>query len=99
METDLELIDNKEKKQYEFHIDGYTPRIEYIKSKNDEIYLTHTEVPSALEGRGIGTQLVEKALIDIKKQNLRLVPLCTFVATYIKRHPEWREIILRGINV
>ncbi len=45
MTENYELIDNEEKHQYEFHVEGYVPRIEYIKSLNGEIYLTHTEVP------------------------------------------------------
>lgn len=96
---DYTLIDNKEKKQYEFHIEKYTPKIEYIKSETGEIYLTHTEVPVALEGQGIGSQLIKKALEDIKSQGLRLVPLCPFVAGYIQKNPEWRSIVMRGINV
>lgn len=96
---DYTLIDNKEKKQYEFHIGEYMPKIEYIKSETGEIYLTHTEVPVALEGQGIGSQLIKKALEDIKSQGLRLVPLCPFVAGYIQKHPEWRSIVMRGINI
>ncbi len=94
-----ELIDNVGKHQYEFHIEGYIPKIEYIKTNVGEIYLTHTEVPVALEGRGIGSQLIEKALVDIETQGLRLVPLCPFVAGYIKKHPEWKRIVMRGINI
>ena len=63
MTENYELIDNEEKHQYEFHVEGYVPRIEYIKSLNGEIYLTHTEVPAALGGHGIGSQLAEKVLI------------------------------------
>jgi predicted GNAT family acetyltransferase len=99
MTEDYELIDNKERRQYEFHIEKYTPRIEYIKSSNGEIYLTHTEVPPALNGRGIGSLLVEKSLKDIEDQGLRLVPLCPFVAAYIHKHPEWKRIVLRGVHV
>lgn len=87
-----ELIDNKERHQYEFHVEKYTPRIEYIKSINGEIFLTHTEVPAGLGGRGIGSQLVEKTLQDIERQQLRLVPLCPFIAGYIHKHPEWRRM-------
>ena len=54
MET-YPFTDNTEKKQYELHVGNLTPKIEYIKNKNGEIYLTHTEVPSALEGKGIGS--------------------------------------------
>ena len=83
MTENYELIDNEEKHQYEFHVEGYVPRIEYIKSLNGEIYLTHTE----------------KVLTDIERQGLRLVPLCPFVAGYIHKHPEWKRIVLRGIHI
>lgn len=60
------LIDNVALHQYEFRIGDLIPRIEYIKTKNGEIYLTHTEVPSALEGKGVGSSLVRLALEDIE---------------------------------
>lgn len=94
-----ELINNTEDTQYEFHVGKYIPKIEYILSNNGEIYLTHTEVPIALEGQGIGKQLVEKVLKDIESKGYRLVPLCPFVAGYIQKNPEWRRIVMKGINV
>ncbi len=93
-----ELINNAEKKRYEFHIDGLMPIIEYILA-GQKIFLTHTEVPAGLEGRGIGSALVRQVLEDVERQDLTLVPLCPFVAGYIKRHPEWRKLVLKGINV
>ncbi len=95
---DYTLIDNAEAKRYEFKIDGHTPIIEYIKAK-EKIYLTHTEVPNELAGKGIGTALVKQALEDIKAKGLTLVPLCPFVALYLKRHPEWKALVLKGINI
>jgi len=95
---DLQLIDNEEAKRYEIHVDGLVPRIEYIKAK-EKIYLTHTEVPKGLEGKGIGTALVKAVLEDIDKKGLTLVPLCPFVALYLKRHPEWKKLVLKGINI
>ncbi|MCF6297554.1 MAG: N-acetyltransferase [Flavobacteriaceae bacterium] len=92
------LIDNIEKKQYEFHIEEHIPRIEYIKAQNN-IYLTHTEVQQKLTGKGVGTALVKQVLQDIKEKNLTLIPLCPFVAMYIKRNPEWKELVLKGINI
>lgn len=94
-----ELIDHTEARQYEFRIGNLVPRIEYIKSKNGEIYLTHTEVPAGLEGKGVGSALVAQALADIERRQLRLVPLCPFVAAYIQRHPEWKRIVMKGINI
>lgn len=99
MEIDYELINNEKKRRYEFQVEGKIAFIDYMVSVNQEIYFTHTEVPLSLGGRGIGTQLVEKALIDIKGKGLKLMPLCPFVAKYIKVHPEWKEIVVQGVNI
>ncbi|MGM5629426.1 GNAT family N-acetyltransferase [Apibacter raozihei] len=92
--SEYELIDNTENNQYEIQIGRFTPRIEYIKT-DDEIYLTHTEVPMELEGRGVGSGFLEQVLIDIDKQGLRLVPMCPFVAGYLKKHPEWKRLVVK----
>lgn len=89
-----QVINNTEKNQYEMHIPPYTALIAYTMRSN-EIVLYHTEVPEALEGQGIGSELVLQALEDIEKTGYRLIPLCPFVAAYIKRHPEWRRLVLR----
>jgi predicted GNAT family acetyltransferase len=90
-----ELIDNQDENQYEFRIGKHIAKIEYIKTKNNEIYLTHTETPIALEGKGIASALVKEVLEDIKAKGLRLVPLCPFVVSYIQKHPEWRDLVIR----
>lgn len=95
---EYKLIDNQEQKQYEFHVENHIVKIEYIKAQT-QIYLTHTEVPTALEGKGIGSAIVKQVLQDIKEKDLTLVPLCPFVAAYIKRHPEWRNLVLKGVNL
>ncbi|NDV79192.1 GNAT family N-acetyltransferase [Dysgonomonas sp. 511] len=96
---DFELIDNTDENRYEFRVNKHIAKIEYIKTNNGEIYLTHTEVPTALEGQGIGSQLVEKVLADVDRKGLRLIPLCPFVAGYIKKHPDWKRIVMRGVNI
>lgn len=93
-----QLIDNEEKKRYEFRLPEHTPFIEYIRTK-DKIYLTHTEVPVALEGQGIGTELVKQALEEVKENDWTLVPLCPFVAGYLKKYPEYKALVLKGINI
>lgn len=99
MENNYDLINNKISKQYEFHIDRYVPLIEYIVNEEGKVYLTHTEVPRAIGGKGIGTQLVVQTLRDIETHGQKVVPLCPFVAGYIKKNPEWRRIVAPGINI
>ncbi len=96
--SNYKLINNVEKHQYEFHIEKFTPKIEYIETK-DEIYLTHTEVPAELGGRGIATDLVEQVLKDIENKKLKVVPLCSYVAGYIKKHPDWKSLVKKEINL
>ena len=91
---DYQLINNETDKQYEFHIDGFVPRIVYTKS-GDKIYLTHIEVSKELGGRGIASSLVKSVLEDIQQKGLSLIPLCPFVIKYIRRHPEWEPLVFK----
>jgi predicted GNAT family acetyltransferase len=56
--------------------------------------LTHTEVPYAYEGQGVGSQLVEKALGELRREGKKVIPSCSFVAAYIRRHPKWNDIVV-----
>lgn len=98
MSPSLDLIDNTEQKQYEVHIGSEMSRVEYIRA-GDKIYLTHTEVPASLAGKGIGSALIGAVLSDVKEKGLTLVPLCPFVALYLQRNPEWKELVLKGIKI
>lgn len=64
-----------------------------------KIFLTHTEVPKSLEGKGIGSVIVKLAYENIKARELKLVPLCPFVAAYVKRHPEWKKILASDVKL
>ncbi len=94
-----EFILNEEKKRFELHVDGHIAFIEYIISKDDTIFLTHTEVPKSLSGRGVGSKIVELALNFVKEKKYGLAPLCPFVAKYITKHTEWKSILAKGYNV
>ena len=54
---------------------------------------THTEVPESLEGRGVGSKLIAGALDDVRHRNLKIVPECPFVASYVQRHPEVQDLL------
>jgi predicted GNAT family acetyltransferase len=57
------------------------------------VVLVHTEVAPSAEGIGIGSRLVEEALDDIRARGLHVVPLCPFVAAYIRRHPDHADLV------
>jgi predicted GNAT family acetyltransferase len=56
--------------------------------------LVHTDVHPRHEGEGLGSRLVGGALDDIRGSGLHVVPLCPFVASYIRRHPEYEDLVV-----
>lgn len=91
-ETSVNVVDNQQTKRYEAVLDGSLAFIEYRPVAN-ALMLTHTEVPEAFEGRGVGSALVKFALHDIRERGLRVVPMCPFVAAYLRRHPEEVDLV------
>jgi len=61
--------------------------------QGDVLLFTHTEVPVALEGRGIAAALVQAALDWARAEGLRVRPLCSYVATYMRRHPQTQDLL------
>ena len=93
----LPLLKNEVAKQFEMEVGGQTAVIVYLEH-HFTITLLHTEVPSALEGKGVATAIIEKTLVYLEKNHFRLIPLCPFVAAYIKRHPEWKMILDKSVR-
>ena len=61
--------------------------------EGNTIYFVHTDVPVALEGQGIGGQLAKAGLEYARENGLRIVARCPFVAGYLKRHPEYADLV------
>ena len=57
------------------------------------VMLPHTEVEEGHEGEGLGSQLARAALDDIRAQGKQVMPMCPFIAAYIRRHPEYNDLI------
>ena len=96
--SEFEVIDNKVFSQYEMRINGYLAKIEYS-NKSGKIFLIHTEIPEELSGRGIASHLAKEAFKIIEKEKLTLVPMCSFIKTYIRKHPEYMELVAPGIQL
>ena len=90
---------NPDNKRFELILEGNTAFINYILNDKGVMYLTHTEVPEALEGKGIGNKIVREALSYIKENNYKLAPLCPFVAAFLKRHREYQSLLAEGFNI
>lgn len=54
---------------------------------------THTEVLPQFEGQGFGSKLARFALDEARKRGLNAVPVCPFIAGYIRKHAEYRDLV------
>jgi hypothetical protein len=88
----IKVENNQEARRFETEVNGYLAVAEYQLS-GDQMFLTHTEVPRPIGGRGVANKLVKTALDYARDNQLRVVPLCSFVSAYIRRHPETKTLL------
>jgi predicted GNAT family acetyltransferase len=87
-----DITHNIAKHRFEVRIDGHEGELTYQLDGN-RILFTHTGVPDEFQGRGIGAALVKAGLDYAAEQKFRVVPMCSFVAAYIKRHPQYQPLL------
>ena len=92
----LVVVDNPEESQFEAHVDGHVAFVSYLR-RGDTIFFTHTEVPKALEGRGVGSALARAVLDRARSERWKVVARCPFIATYVERHPEYQSLLRQEV--
>jgi uncharacterized protein len=89
---DIHVSNNKDQMQFEVHAEGEIAVLQY-RLHDGLVWLMHTEVPKSLEGKGIASALAHYGLEWAKANNIKVKVICPFVAIYLKRHPEYKEIV------
>jgi predicted GNAT family acetyltransferase len=87
----LEVSHNQEEHRFETWVDGYLSKLDYIQDGKNFV-ITHVGVSPELRGQGIAGKIVEVSLAYAKANSLRVVPMCSYAAAYIRRHPEHMEL-------
>jgi hypothetical protein len=86
------VINNEEAHRFEANVNGLRALLTY-RQFPDGIIFDHTEVPPPLERKGLATKLTRAALDFARANHLRVVPICPFVASYIRRHTEVQDLV------
>lgn len=86
------IVNNETGHQFEWEEGGETAVLTY-RLRPGAITFLHTGVPRSLEGRGIAGKLAVAGLTYARDNGLTVVPLCPFVAAYIRKHPEYLDIV------
>lgn len=88
-----EVVDNSTKSRFEILVDGEVAGFADYRLLPTKIIFTHTEVLPEHEGQGLAGKLVGHALQVSADTGLRVVPSCPYVARYIERHPEFKDLV------
>jgi predicted GNAT family acetyltransferase len=87
-----EVIHNAARSRFEATVEGLTCVADY-RLQGGVMQMTHTGVPPQLEGRGIAAALVRAAMDFARAQGHKVHPACSYVAAYMRRHPETQDLL------
>jgi len=91
----LKIFNNTERQQFQFSAENDLASLEY-RLYDGKLVLMHTEVPEKLSGHGIGTALAGYAFQYARANHLPVKVYCPFVQAYLKRHPEYNDLVVKA---
>ena len=83
---------NELMKRFELTLEGKLAQLDYVERENNLVVFTHTFVPPELRGQNVAARLTKYALDDARRQGRKVVPQCTYVATYMERNKEYADL-------
>lgn len=87
----LEITHNPSGNRFEAWVDGQLAKLDYIE-RSDTIIMTHVGVPYEFRGHGVAGRITQEGLEYARQKSLRVIPMCSYVAAYIRRHPEYQAL-------
>ncbi len=88
----LPVVNNEANQRFEVALGDKWAFLDY-RWDGDELALTHTEVPEGYRSQGVGGELVSAALNFAGRGDYKINPECPFVAAFIRRNPEYTELV------
>jgi uncharacterized protein len=88
-----EVRHNEARSRYEILADGELAGVADYAVRGDVVVLPHTEIDRARRGHGLGAELVQFALDDIRSSGRSVVPACWFVAQFVDENPGYRDLV------
>jgi predicted GNAT family acetyltransferase len=87
------VVHNAGAQRFECVVGANLAECSYVR-RGDVLVLHHTEVPPDMQGLGLAAQLVQAALDWARENHLRVQPTCSYVASYMKRHPQTQDLLV-----
>jgi uncharacterized protein len=93
----LNVVHNEAETQFETWIDGQLSKLDYMQDGNTMV-ITHVGVHPEHRGQGVAGKITEVALEYAKQKSYRVIPMCPYVATYIRRNRQYLELTKQQID-
>ncbi len=90
---ELRVIHERERARFTLYVGDTLAGLAAYRDEPGRRVFTHTEVDEAFAGRGLGGRIAAFALDQTRSEGLAVVPVCPFIAAYIERHPEYRDLV------
>jgi len=84
--------DNRQASRFELQLPGGGLAFVSYRRRDGVLWLVHAEVPPAFEGKGVGSQLVQGTLDRLREAGEQVVPVCSFVVAWMRRHPAYDDL-------
>lgn len=97
-EPKVEIRDDPEEGAYVIEVDGERAGKAVYHMRGGRHLFVHTEIDDRFSRMGLGTRLVQYALDDVRAKQGTMVPICPFFAAYLKRHPEYEDVVDRELT-
>jgi predicted GNAT family acetyltransferase len=95
-DPDITVTNNVAASRYEVSLGAGLAGFAAYRTTDDSVVFTHTEIDPAFEGQGLAGALASAALDDVRARGLYAVPICPYIKTYIRRHPEYADLVAPG---
>nr|WP_300009074.1 GNAT family N-acetyltransferase [Pseudonocardia sp.] len=90
---EVAVADAPERSRFEITVDGELAGFAEYRLRSGRAVFTHTEIDDDQQGRGLAGRLAQAALGRVRGRGLQVIPLCPYIAAYIRRHPEYVELV------
>ena len=88
------VTDNEAGSRFDIHVGDRLGGLAAYRTVGGTITFTHTEIKSEFEGQGLGGTLAKAALDSARDAGLTVVAQCPFIAEWIRRHPDYQDLLL-----
>ena len=79
-------------RRYEMDEQGQTSWADY-RRMSERLFIDHVEAPPSLRGTGAAGRLMAAVAADARRQGLKIVPICSYAASWLDRSPEFRDLV------